>query len=285
MADATDVRLLLLDRDGSAGEARVATLPVTLGRDPDQVDVVVGERMVSRRHARLEADGDTVVVVDLGSANGTWIGDEQVDRRELVPGEVLTLGVASVLWSRVVPVAPTPELGRAWVVVVGERGLRTVLLSELYEVWARAARRVDALLAGTPAEMTAGLDTLADDHLAVLASWTVAACSPGTDPVAHRSGAPRSVGRGTPGPPWPRTIGRCAGSRPPCGRARSPSPVTAPRRSTRAGRRCCAPCGPRWTPSPGGTGAVRCPTRPPPTRRRCRDRPEQAGALRCASTR
>ena len=196
MADATDVRLLLLDRDGSAGEARVATLPVTLGRDPDQVDVVVGERMVSRRHARLEADGDTVVVVDLGSANGTWIGDEQVDRRELVPGEVLTLGVASVLWSRVVPVAPTPELGRAWVVVVGERGLRTVLLSELYEVWARAARRVDALLAGTPAEMTAGLDTLADDHLAVLASWTVAACSPGTDPVAHRSGAPRSVGRG-----------------------------------------------------------------------------------------
>lgn len=44
----------------------------------------LGGRSISRRHARLERRGEAWFVVDQGSTNGLWLGDERVTELELV---------------------------------------------------------------------------------------------------------------------------------------------------------------------------------------------------------
>ncbi len=64
-----------------------------LGRDPT-CDVVVPDEKASRRHARIvRGAGDAVVLEDLGSANGTWVGEERLEGpRDLRGGEELRIG-------------------------------------------------------------------------------------------------------------------------------------------------------------------------------------------------
>jgi hypothetical protein len=50
---------------------------VSIGRTAEN-DFVLPHVSVSRRHASLTRQGDTVVVRDLGSANGTFLGEERV---------------------------------------------------------------------------------------------------------------------------------------------------------------------------------------------------------------
>ena len=50
---------------------------IVIGRSRG-VDLVIDDRSVSRRHARLVVDPDSVTVADLGSANGTRIGHRPV---------------------------------------------------------------------------------------------------------------------------------------------------------------------------------------------------------------
>jgi pSer/pThr/pTyr-binding forkhead associated (FHA) protein len=54
-------------------------------------DVRIDSPRVSRRHCCLTRDGDTVVVRDLGSHNGTFINDVKIDSGVLRPGESLTI--------------------------------------------------------------------------------------------------------------------------------------------------------------------------------------------------
>jgi hypothetical protein len=56
--------------DGTA--ARFATLPALLGRD-GFCQIVLRDAGVSRRHARVRADGDGLAVEDAGSRAGTWL--------------------------------------------------------------------------------------------------------------------------------------------------------------------------------------------------------------------
>lgn len=51
---------------------------VVIGRDPS-ADVHLDDRALSRKHARVERRGAAIWVVDLGSANGTFINGERVD--------------------------------------------------------------------------------------------------------------------------------------------------------------------------------------------------------------
>lgn len=93
-----EVHLVVIRPDGGREEHR-ASLPVVLGRDPATADVAIADRMVSRRHARLEAEGHRVVLVDLDSANGTWVGDEAVDRHPLRADDTVVLGESHVRWA------------------------------------------------------------------------------------------------------------------------------------------------------------------------------------------
>jgi predicted component of type VI protein secretion system len=65
--------------------------PSVVGRDPS-CEVVVSDGSVSRKHARLEQRGETWWVVDLGSANGTYVNSLKVGEQALRNGQELRFG-------------------------------------------------------------------------------------------------------------------------------------------------------------------------------------------------
>lgn len=63
-----------------------------LGR-ADENDIVLGGDLVSRRHARLVVNGDSLRVEDLGSRNGSRVNGEPLQgAQELSPGDTIALG-------------------------------------------------------------------------------------------------------------------------------------------------------------------------------------------------
>jgi transcriptional regulator with GAF, ATPase, and Fis domain len=71
----------------------------TLGSDPAN-DVVVAADTVSRFHAEILRQGDSLVVRDLDSTNGTFVNGVRVKEAFLQPGAVLALGEARVELTR-----------------------------------------------------------------------------------------------------------------------------------------------------------------------------------------
>ncbi len=65
----------------------------TIGRDPDEVDLVLDDDLVSRRHAALTFDARGYVKLqDLGSSNGMKFHGRTVRRLNLVDGDVFHIG-------------------------------------------------------------------------------------------------------------------------------------------------------------------------------------------------
>lgn len=65
----------------------------TVGRGPEN-DIILDHPSVSTRHCNLEVDGDAIVVADLGSANGTLVAGELVERAPWSAGRTLQIGPA-----------------------------------------------------------------------------------------------------------------------------------------------------------------------------------------------
>jgi hypothetical protein len=65
--------------------------PLTIGRATD-VEVVVADPLVSRRHARLAPRGGRLVLADLGSTNGTRVNGEMIREAVVGPGDQIELG-------------------------------------------------------------------------------------------------------------------------------------------------------------------------------------------------
>lgn len=64
---------------------------LTFGRVGD-VDVVLAEDMVSRRHARVVYEGGRVSIEDLGSTNGTFVNGEKIQQETLKEGDRILIG-------------------------------------------------------------------------------------------------------------------------------------------------------------------------------------------------
>ena len=62
-----------------------------LGRH-SECDVLIRDSSISRRQARLEQNGGAVSIVDLDSANGTWVNGVRIIKKTLSPGDEITLG-------------------------------------------------------------------------------------------------------------------------------------------------------------------------------------------------
>ena len=62
-----------------------------IGRDGSN-GLVLDAAEVSRHHARVVPDGDGWAIDDLGSANGTWLEDQRVDRARLSDGDQIFVG-------------------------------------------------------------------------------------------------------------------------------------------------------------------------------------------------
>jgi hypothetical protein len=68
---------------------------IVVGRSSD-LDMVLVEDMVSRRHAKITVNGDTVSIQDLGSTNGTFVNGERVDRMTLTDGDRVLIGTSII---------------------------------------------------------------------------------------------------------------------------------------------------------------------------------------------
>jgi SulP family sulfate permease len=64
---------------------------LVIGRDPGS-GICLQDTQVSWQHAVLSEAGDTCVIEDLGSSNGTFVGAERIRKQVLNPGEVIRIG-------------------------------------------------------------------------------------------------------------------------------------------------------------------------------------------------
>jgi hypothetical protein len=85
------VEKLIIHHGDRVTEHELRDAPLTIGRDPE-CDLFFADKKLSRRHARVERAGVGLRLVDLESRNGTWVNEERIDVRDLVPGDEIRLG-------------------------------------------------------------------------------------------------------------------------------------------------------------------------------------------------
>jgi len=71
----------------------VANKEIVVGRSSD-LDMVLVEEMVSRKHARIAYEDDAIVIEDLGSTNGTFVNGEKIKRAQLKEGDRVLIGTS-----------------------------------------------------------------------------------------------------------------------------------------------------------------------------------------------
>src|SRR6476661_5779334 len=67
--------------------------PIIVGRSSD-LDMVLVEDMVSRKHARITMNQDQIWIEDLGSTNGTFVNGEKIKRARLKEGDRVLIGTS-----------------------------------------------------------------------------------------------------------------------------------------------------------------------------------------------
>jgi DNA-binding NtrC family response regulator len=85
------ISLVIYHRNGAQIVAMPFGKSVVVGRTPP-VDILVQDSTLSRRHARFEAMEDHILVEDMNSSNGVWLGDRRIRREELRPGHEVYMG-------------------------------------------------------------------------------------------------------------------------------------------------------------------------------------------------
>jgi pSer/pThr/pTyr-binding forkhead associated (FHA) protein len=98
-------KLVLILADGAEQAFPLTAAQISLGREAGN-DIVLADEKVSRQHARLEADEQGYVLVDLGSANGVFVENRRVDRARLVSGNLIRLGNSTLRYEAAPPPAP-----------------------------------------------------------------------------------------------------------------------------------------------------------------------------------
>ena len=66
---------------------------IIVGRSSD-LDMVLVEDMVSRKHARINLQNDGIWIEDLGSTNGTFVNGEKIKRARLKEGDRILIGTS-----------------------------------------------------------------------------------------------------------------------------------------------------------------------------------------------
>ena len=98
MAPPGQLRLVIVDGDAFRTEPLPQSGVVTIGRS-STCDVVIDNQSISRLHARLTI-GEQLTIEDVGSANGTRIGERVLEEGEPVQfevGEALSLGTITIV--------------------------------------------------------------------------------------------------------------------------------------------------------------------------------------------
>lgn len=85
------MKLLQIVGEAPACEIVLRHFPAIIGRSVD-VDLVLLDPRVSRRHCQIEEAGGRFFMRDLESTNGVWINGLRVAQSPLMPGDKLRLG-------------------------------------------------------------------------------------------------------------------------------------------------------------------------------------------------
>jgi hypothetical protein len=84
------IDLKVLEGDEAGTVFAVAKPRVTIGRG--NADIIINDRVVSRLHCALEISEDSVLLRDLGSTNGTIVGNQLVQTAPLTSGSKFQIG-------------------------------------------------------------------------------------------------------------------------------------------------------------------------------------------------
>jgi len=85
------VKLIMFREDGQRREFTLVSGPNTIGRKED-CDIRIPLPEVSRRHAEILVEEQSVVLRDLGAANGTYLNSRRIVEEDLEPGDQIVIG-------------------------------------------------------------------------------------------------------------------------------------------------------------------------------------------------
>jgi hypothetical protein len=88
--------LRVVTADGSSRTVELDGSALTIGRAPDN-SLVLDDAGVSRHHARIQARRGSLVLTDLESTNGTWMGGMRIDEVALGVGDRIDLGATALV--------------------------------------------------------------------------------------------------------------------------------------------------------------------------------------------
>jgi hypothetical protein len=83
----------LVTADGRSYPLQVGSTVIGRG---DQATLRLPDVGISRRHARIDFDGNQVVLTDLGSTNGTMVNGQRVSAVALNPGDMIQVGTTTL---------------------------------------------------------------------------------------------------------------------------------------------------------------------------------------------
>ena len=82
-----------------SGKYQGGEFPLVKGREivigrSSELDMVLIEDMVSRRHAKIQTTEDEIAIMDMGSTNGTFVNGEKVKKARLKEGDRILIGTS-----------------------------------------------------------------------------------------------------------------------------------------------------------------------------------------------
>jgi two-component system cell cycle response regulator len=92
-----DRAYLIVLAGSSVGEMYKITAESTVIGRGQQADIQVIDEGISRRHAEIVHEGDTIIIRDLGSTNGTYCNGDKIGEHQLSDGDKIQVGSTTIL--------------------------------------------------------------------------------------------------------------------------------------------------------------------------------------------
>jgi serine phosphatase RsbU (regulator of sigma subunit) len=90
---------IIRPKDYDPSTIKMDKMRLTIGRS-SRNDICIGDPFASRLHAELKREGDQMMLVDAGSANGTFINGQRISGTiRLYPGDLIRIGETEIEYS------------------------------------------------------------------------------------------------------------------------------------------------------------------------------------------